>query len=108
VDETAGQAARTEFRVLQRDADGTALLEDRPITGRTNQIRIHCAQLGWPIVGDQAYRGGQQLGDTQTHALTDPPLCLHAWRIAFTHPLSKEPISFEADAPEWAGLTVGV
>ncbi len=108
VDEVAGLAARTEFRVLERREDGTALLEARPITGRTNQIRIHCAQLGFPIVGDQAYHGGEQVGDTQTLTLSDSPLCLHAWRISFTHPISKERVSFEAEAPEWAGLTAAV
>ncbi len=100
VDE-AGLEARTEFRVLQRDADGTALIEARPITGRTNQIRIHLWHLGFPILGDAAYLADGEIGDTQTLAVGDPPLCLHAWRIAFTHPLTKERATFESDRPEW-------
>src|SRR5262249_32980297 len=62
VDETDGQAADTWFRVLQRHADGTALLEARPLTGRTNQIRIHLWHLGYPVYGDAAYLAGKQIG----------------------------------------------
>ncbi len=101
VDE-AGLEARTEFHVMKRDADGTALLEARPITGRTNQIRIHLWHLGFPIVGDAAYLAGGQVGETQTLAVADPPLCLHAWKITFTHPLSKERVMHEAEPPAWA------
>jgi UPF0176 protein len=97
-----GQEARTEFRVLRRDADGTALLEARPLTGRTNQIRIHLWHLGFPIVGDAAYLADGEVGETQTLAVGDPPLCLHALRITFTHPLTKERVTFEAEPPEWA------
>ena len=102
VDETGGQEARTEFRVLQRLADGTTLLEARPLTGRTNQIRIHLWHLGYPVCGDAAYRPGRQLGDTQTLRVDDPPLCLHAWRIRFVHPLSRQPVEFTAPPPAWA------
>lgn len=101
VDE-AGLEARTEFRVMKRDADGTALLEARPITGRTNQIRIHLWHLAFPILGDAAYLADGQVGETQTLAVTDPPLCLHAWRITFTHPLSKQRVTHEAEPPAWA------
>lgn len=101
IDET-GLAARTEFRVLRRYCDGTTLLEALPTTGRTNQIRLHLAHLGWPICGDQAYLGAGQIGGTQTHAVGDPPLCLHARRITFAHPLSGERVAFESELPEWA------
>ncbi len=100
--EADGLEAKTEFRVLQRDADGTALVEARPITGRTNQIRIHLWHLGHPIVGDAAYLPGGEIGDTQTLSVDDPPLCLHAWKISFTHPLTKERAGFEAEKPGWA------
>ena len=100
--EEGGLEAKTEFRVLRRDADGTALLEARPLTGRTNQIRIHLWHLGFPIVGDAAYLADGEIGETQTLAVGDPPLCLHAWRIAFTHPLTKERVTFEAERPAWA------
>src|SRR5690606_40178459 len=54
VDEEEGAMAITRFTVRQRLPDGTSLLEARPLTGRTNQIRIHCASLGFPVVGDVA------------------------------------------------------
>ena len=100
--EVGGLAARTDFQVLQRFADGTALLHVVPLTGRTNQIRVHLWHLGWPICGDQAYLPGRILGDTQTHAVEDSPLCLLAQRITFTHPLSRQRLTFESELPHWA------
>lgn len=102
IDAEDGQTARTEFRLRRRLDDGGALLEARPLTGRTNQIRVHLWQLGLPAVGDPAYLPGGQLGETQTLAVGDPPLCLHAWRLVFDHPVTKERLSFESAPPEWA------
>jgi UPF0176 protein len=98
-----GPVARTEFTVLKRCANST-LLEARPLTGRTNQIRIHCAHLGFPVCGDPTYLGGGRLGLTQTLDTQSPPLCLHAWKIAFTHPATSQALEFEAPAPEWAAI----
>jgi UPF0176 protein len=105
IDEAAGLPALTEFAVLERLADGTALVEVRPRTGRTNQIRVHLWQLGFPIVGEQMYLPGQQLGDTQTQAVDDSPLCLLAERIGFTHPLTHERLEFSVPRPPWAACT---
>lgn len=91
-----GLPARTDFCVRRRDPDGTALLEVRPRTGRTNQIRVHLWELGWPILGDPAYLPDQKKGDTQTLPVDAPPLCLHAWRLAFAHPTTNERVEFEA------------
>lgn len=99
-----GLPAVTEFRVLRRFDDRTTLVEVRPITGRTNQIRVHLWHLGWPIVGEQAYLPGRQLGETQTHGVDDAPLCLHAQRIEVVHPQTGERVKFEAAVPEWAAL----
>ncbi len=104
IEEEGGLESKTEFRVLRRDADGTALLEVNPLTGRTNQIRIHLWHAGFPIVGDPVYLRDGQRGDTQTLALDQPPMCLHARRITFTHPLSGERVSFGTEAPWEAGL----
>lgn len=102
VDPVAGLPAHTDFRVLRRFADGSALLEARPRTGRTNQIRIHLAHLGWPVCGDPAYLAGSELGELQTLAVDAPPLCLHALQITFKHPVSGEPVTFRAPPPTWA------
>jgi UPF0176 protein len=101
VDEADGVDATTLFTVLRRSPDGTSLLEARPLTGRTNQIRIHSAFLGFPVVGDAAYRGADAV-PRQTLEVGEPPLCLHAWKIDFSHPVSGEAMSFTATPPEWA------
>jgi UPF0176 protein len=102
MDFESGLEARTEFRVCQRNSDGTALLEARPLTGRTNQIRIHLWHLDFPVCGDSVYLPGKKVGDTQTLGVGDPPLCLHAWKISFIHPLTKKPVEFTAPPPTWA------
>ena len=53
-----GQSAATEWRVLG-EADGLAWLELHPLTGRTHQVRVHCAHLGCPVLGDPVYGGGE-------------------------------------------------
>ena len=100
-----GQSAETEFRVIKRSHDGTALLEVKPLTGRTNQIRVHLWHLGLPVCGDPFYRTGQKTGSNRSLATTDPPLCLHARSIQFMHPESRERVKFEAPLPEWASDT---
>ncbi len=102
VDLENGQAARSDFHVLQRFNDGTSLLEAQPLTGRTNQIRVHLWHLGFPVCGDAIYLADNQLGHTQTMAVTDPPLCLHAARVNFLHPASLKPVEFTAPLPAWA------
>ncbi len=101
VDEQEGGEAVTLFKVLERAADGTSLLEARPLTGRTNQIRIHCASLGHAVVGDAAYHSGDA-APRLTKEIGELPLCLHAWQISFTHPASGEAVSFTATPPDWA------
>jgi 23S rRNA-/tRNA-specific pseudouridylate synthase len=97
--------AHTDFVVIARLSDGTALLEARPFTGRTNQIRLHLQCLGHPVVGDPVY-GPRQIGAaapaTQTLHPDDPPMCLHAYRISFAHPSDQQWVSFEAEPPAWA------
>jgi UPF0176 protein len=102
VDEVDGLPSHTDFEVLARDADGTALVLAMPRTGRTNQIRIHLWHLGYPIVGDAMYRSGQQLGEQQTLTIDDSPLMLHAWQLALTHPQHDRRVSWETPRPAWA------
>jgi RluA family pseudouridine synthase len=97
-----GQAAHTEFDLVASLVDGTSLVRARPITGRTNQIRIHLAHLGFPIVGDPLYRGEGVVGDRQTLDTRESPLCLHAHRIRFHHPEDGREVEFEAPLPTWA------
>jgi 23S rRNA pseudouridine1911/1915/1917 synthase len=86
----AGRSARTRFQVCQRLPRHT-LLELEPVTGRTNQLRIHSAHFGHPVAGDELFGRGPEpeLGR----------LFLHAHRLAFTHPASGRPCSFESPLP---------
>lgn len=97
-----GQASLTEFEMIQALGDGTSLVYARPITGRTNQIRIHLAHLGYPIVGDRLYRGDDAVGERQTLEPMESPLCLHAQKIEFLHPEDDRPVEFAAPLPAWA------
>jgi 23S rRNA pseudouridine1911/1915/1917 synthase len=84
----AGKEARTDYEVLrQYDDPVAALLECRLESGRTHQIRVHLAAIGHPVVGDATYGGDR------------PPLrpgrpFLHACHLAFTHPVTGEPLEF--------------
>jgi len=94
-----GLEAATTFRELARNPDGTSLLEARPLTGRTNQIRIHLWYMRLPVCGDPLYLPGQQLGSQQTLAPVDSPLCLHAAKIELRHPTIGQQMAFEAPIP---------
>ena len=90
-----GLSARTDFRVIERLADGTTLLQALLGSGRTNQIRIHLWEMHLPIVGDPTYLPGGKMGDKQTLDLGDAPMELEAWKLSFTHPLTGERMRFE-------------
>ena len=97
-----GRGSRTLWWVRERFA-GAALVECRPVTGRTHQIRVHLAHIGHAIVGDPVYAGRQWRG------VADPALAvrcrdfprqaLHAWRLSITHPARDETMTFEAPLP---------
>jgi len=97
-----GLTARTSFRVHERRTDGTTVLEVRPRTGRTNQIRVHLHHLGLPIIGDPLYRPDGAMGSSQTLTPSDPPMCLHALELGFEHPADARPVHFVAPPPDWA------
>lgn len=86
-----GRDARTHFRVVEYFADHS-LVEVRPHSGRTHQIRVHLAWLGYPIVGDLVYGSRRQQVLRHRHFL-------HAARLGFIHPGAGEPVSFEAPLP---------
>lgn len=102
VDELDGLPSRTDFQVIKRCPDNTTLLEAKLGTGRTNQIRVHLWQLGFPVVGDATYLSNHQIGETQTLSLGDPPLQLHAWKLSLRNPLSGEIMNLEASRPVWS------
>lgn len=80
-----GQEARTEYRVLAR-ADGLSLLALRPLTGRTHQLRVHCAAMGFPVLGDPQYGGPESVSRAAALGLTGQQLC--AVSLAFSHPMT--------------------
>ncbi|RPJ47161.1 MAG: RluA family pseudouridine synthase [Betaproteobacteria bacterium] len=92
-----GDHAVTIFR-LERRVGPYSLLDAELKTGRTHQIRVHLAHLGYPILGDDKY------GDfTLNKSLAKQGLkrmFLHSWRVAVRHPLSREKVVFEAPLPE--------
>jgi 23S rRNA pseudouridine1911/1915/1917 synthase len=85
-----GKTAQTNFNVINR-FPGATLVELEPVTGRTNQLRIHCAHLGHPIVGDRMH------GQNEEH---ESRLCLHAARLAFHHPANGDWMIFTSPAPD--------
>jgi 23S rRNA pseudouridine1911/1915/1917 synthase len=92
---TTGKAATTEVEVRER-FDRATLVEARPRTGRTHQIRVHLSSAGHPILGDRRYGGG---GDIATRLGLERPF-LHSWSIAFDHPVTGERVELEDPLPE--------
>ena len=91
VDMTQGKPAHTDYKVTAVTSDGCVEILLYPRTGRTHQLRVHCAHslgLGLPIVGDMLY-GGHYLN-------TAGRLCLHAFSITFRHPSTGEQLTFTA------------
>ena len=85
-----GKFAITTWRVLERAQEHT-LLELKLFTGRKNQIRVHMRDIGHPVTGDGKY--GQQQEPGSRH-------CLHAIKLEFIHPVTKETLSFETPIPK--------
>lgn len=86
--DAAGQEAVTDYW-LEAQKDGVSWLRLQPQTGRTHQLRVHCAHLGCPILGDRKY-------GVPPHTV---PLMLHAWRITVPLYPKKDPITATAEPP---------
>ena len=86
-----GRPARTEFTVRERLGDAT-FVEALLITGRTHQIRVHCASIGHPVVGDRIY-------GPRRSRLKAPRQMLHAWQLTFAHPATTQELTFTAPLP---------
>jgi 23S rRNA pseudouridine1911/1915/1917 synthase len=91
VSESRGREAISEYKTVESFANHT-LLEFHPLTGRTHQIRLHCAFLGCPIVGDEVYGRKKPTVEIDRHFL-------HAYRLKIVLPGKKESRFFEAPLP---------
>ena len=96
-DRVRGKPSETALRVLQRweaneERDAYAWLEAKPKTGRTHQVRVHCAVMEHPLVGDELY-------DAEASAMIERP-ALHALSLTITHPKSGKRLTFSAAHPE--------
>ena len=104
---TLGAPSVTRFERAGRVAAprvGLSLLRCRLVTGRTHQIRVHLMTQGWPIVGDPVY-GSPRWKEIDDHLLAEalqsfPRQALHAWRVAFVHPVTGRRLLVESPVPE--------
>ena len=99
------RTAATHYRVREI-FNGASLLELDLKTGRTHQIRVHCAALHHPVLGDAVYGGRHHAGVRRGTRIGDPAVAkvyrqmLHAWRLAFFHPADGRWRSYEAPVPD--------
>lgn len=96
-----GHDCVTHFRVTDAFSDGTCLIEARPETGRTHQIRVHLAKLGHAVVGDPLYLRDGSIGSNQTLEVGADPMCLHAHSLTVVHPETQQTVTFRAPIPTW-------
>jgi len=96
-DSTQGRLSHTAYTVL-RVTKGVSLLEVVLLTGRKNQIRVHLAGIGHPIVGDTKYGKEDE---------SQPRMALHARSISFRHPFNGKQLTFESDVPVFFTTLVG-
>ena len=93
-----GKTAITHYKVLERFADAS-LIECRLETGRTHQVRVHCASIGHALVGDPAYARIPKALRPVVEQLGFARQALHAAELGFIHPLTGEMLHFRSDLP---------
>ena len=96
-DPAKGKLSRTAYKVLKQTQE-LALLEVDLLTGRKNQIRVHLAGIGHPVVGDRKYGRAKE---------SSARLALHARSISFKHPLSGQHLTFVAKVPDYFRKLIG-
>ncbi len=95
LDSKAGKAAETAFKLLE-SRGGHSLIECRPVTGRTHQIRVHLLDAGLPLVGDPLY------GDAKSKSAdVGYPMGLRAVKLAFTNPFTRKKVFIKAPREEF-------
>lgn len=90
----AKKKAITEF-VVSESGHKFSIVEVRPLTGRTHQIRSHMSYIGHPVLGDSLYGGPEHIGE-----MIFKRQMLHAYKISFTHPSTCKTVSFCAPVPK--------
>lgn len=88
-----GKPCLTRYAVLERQEE-TCKLALEPVTGRTHQLRVHCAHMGWPILGDPQYASPECMAYSAGLGLQYQQLC--AKRLTFTHPIADVPLVLES------------
>ncbi len=91
------------YKVIEKVGSRYSWLQLKPATGRTHQLRIHCAELGTRIIGDRKYSNGQSR-DLKDIPFGSKKLFLHARSLNFMHPVSKKNIIIEAELPKHMSL----
>ena len=90
----SGKPSMTEFRVLER-FETYSKLALRPITGRTHQLRVHCAHMGYPILGDPQYGSRESMAFSEGFLLQSQLLC--AKSLCFSHPVTERGMTVESE-----------
>ena len=97
-DSTRGKHAVTHYETVQR-LDHASLIECRLETGRTHQVRVHCASIGHALLGDPVYGRTPKPLRALLEELKFHRQALHAARLGFIHPISAESLDFRAELP---------
>jgi RluA family pseudouridine synthase len=109
VDEKNGKQSQTDFELLEK-FNGFSLMQCKPLTGRTHQIRVHLRQAGLPIVGDMLYGGntlllsrlktGYRLKPKKTERPLLDRVALHAAELKLIHPVTNQEVAMKAEWPK--------
>jgi 23S rRNA pseudouridine1911/1915/1917 synthase len=97
--ENAGREAHTSYRVTEA-LRSASLVEIEIHTGRTHQIRVHFESIGHPVFGDPLYGRRQNRRVEEATGVHPPRVMLHAFKLAFTHPVTGQRASFTAPRPQ--------